>query len=94
MTRGVPAGVVNTAFAAMFSRLGKSASARTLLTVQAWAQASHAVSLSAGVPIKTAVPQHVLDAAYDNTFASQPLQFGQAHSHKVGAAFSPAMACM
>eukprot|EP00891_Asterochloris_glomerata_P001879 jgi/Astpho2/1879/e_gw1.00038.140.1_t len=50
-------GVVNTAFAAMFSRLG--------------------------VPIKTAVPQHVLDAAYDNTFTSQPLQFGQAHSHKV-----------
>lgn len=81
--------MVNTAFAAMFSRLGESGFASTLHTVQAGAQAFHAVSLSAGVPIKTSVPQHVLDAAYDNTFTSQPLQFGQAHSHKVGAAVSP-----
>ena len=92
MTRCVAAGVVNTAFAAMFSRLGKSAFAGTLQRLRMGA-ALQAVSLSAGVPIKTAVPQHVLDAAYDNTFSSQPLQFGQAHSHKVGAALSPTMAC-
>ena len=66
----------------------------TLHTMQAWAQAFHAANLSAGVPIKTAVPQHVLDAAYDNTFSSQPLQFGQAHSHKVGAAISSIVACV
>ncbi|KAK9820520.1 hypothetical protein WJX72_011236 [[Myrmecia] bisecta] len=50
-------GVVNTAMAAMFSKLG--------------------------VPIKTSVAPHVLEAAYEGNFVTMPLHFGESTSGKV-----------
>lgn len=50
-------GMVNTAMAAIFNKLG--------------------------VPVKTVVAQHVLDAAYMGNFKALQLQFGEKHSDKV-----------
>ena len=48
------------------------------LTVQAY--------IHAGVPVKTVVAQHVLDAAYMGNFKALQLQFGEKHSDKVHSA--------
>lgn len=41
------------------------------------------VCVHVGVPVKTVVAQHVLDAAYMGNFKALPLQFGDKHSDKV-----------
>ena len=43
-------------------------------------------AIHAGVPVKTVVAQHVLDAAYMGNFKALQLQFGEKHSDKVHSA--------
>ncbi len=49
-------------------------------------QSIHCSAIHAGVPVKTVVAQHVLDAAYMGNFKALQLQFGEKHSDKVHSA--------
>jgi len=101
-------GMVNTAMAAIFNKLGESEPRQsstcinrpqttffscTALVIMhlhciatnlsnGW-QPTDSSAIHAGVPVKTVVAQHVLDAAYMGNFKALQLQFGEKHSDKV-----------
>ncbi len=99
-------GMVNTAMAAIFNKLGESefrqsstcinrsqttfSSCAALMISSCIAtnlsngwQPTDSSAIHAGVPVKTVVAQHVLDAAYMGNFKALQLQFGEKHSDKV-----------
>ena len=103
-------GMVNTAMAAIFNKLGESEFRQNSTCInrpqttpflkyslgdQALAlhcykpeqcPANDCSAIHAGVPVKTVVAQHVLDAAYMGNFKALQLQFGEKHSDKVHSA--------